>query len=94
MHPSELVVWKSSDDVAALLLRIRTMKWQAVTVLATSSNGLAREEAAALVATLDGIVAAVRNKPEPEAIKAAGERIDALARFRDHAPRTRAVGRS
>ena len=94
MHPSELAVWKSSDDVAALLLRIRTMKWQAVTVLATSSNGLAREEAASVVATLDGIVAAMRNKPEPDAIKAAGEKIDALARFRDHEPRTRVAGRS
>ena len=87
-------MWKSSDDVAALLLRIRTMKWQAVTVLASSSNGLAREEAAAVVATLDGIVDAMRNKPEPDAIKAAVERIDALARFRDHEPRTRVAGRS
>jgi hypothetical protein len=94
VHPSELAVWKSSDDVAALLLRIRTMKWQAVTVLATSSNGLAREEAAALVATLDGIVAAMRNKPEPAAIKAAAERVEALARFRDHEPRVRVAGRA
>ena len=30
-------------------MRISTMKWQAVSVIASSPNGLAREEAAALV---------------------------------------------
>jgi hypothetical protein len=87
-------VWKPPDDVHALLLRIRTMKWQAVSVLASSSSGLAREEAAALVATLDGIVCALRNNPEPAAVKAAAERVEALARFRDHEPRTRVAGRA
>ena len=89
-----MAVSKPPDDVHALLLRIRTMKWQAVSVLASSSSGLAREEAAALVATLDGIVCAMRNQPEPAAIKAAAERIEALARFRDHEPRVRSAGRS
>jgi hypothetical protein len=89
----ELVVSKPPDDVHALLLRIRTMKWQAVSVLASSSNGLAREEAAALVATLDGIECAMRNAPEPAAIKAAAERVEAIARFRDHEPRRRTAGR-
>lgn len=85
---------KLPDDVHALLLRIRTMKWQAVSVLASSSNGMAREEAAALVATLDAIASAIRSDPEPRAIKDAEARLDALARFRDHEPRRRAAGRS
>ena len=85
---------KPPDNVNALLLRIRTMKWQAVSVLAHSPSGLAREEAAAVVATLDGIVSAIRSDPEPAAIKAAAERVEALARYRDHAPRVRVAGRS
>ena len=85
---------KPPDDVHALLLRIRTMKWQAITILSTSPSGLAREEAAADVATLDGIASALRNAPEPGAIKAARERIESLARLRDHEPLRRSAGRS
>lgn len=85
---------KPPDEVDALLLRIRTMKWQAITILATSPSGLAREEAAADVATLDGIAAALRNVSEPGAIKAARERVEALARLRDHEPLRRSAGRS
>jgi hypothetical protein len=85
---------KPPDEVDALLIRIRTMKWQAVTVLSSSSHGLTREEAAALVATMDGIVSALGKNPAPEALKAAKERLDALARLRDHEPLRRAAGRS
>ena len=77
---------KSPDEVGALLLRIATLKWQAVTVLWSSRDGLAREDAAALVATLDAIASAMRSQPEPEAIKAARERIELVATLRDHAP--------
>jgi hypothetical protein len=87
-------VSKPPGDVDALLIRIRTMKWQAVTVLSTSSDGLAREDAAALVATLDGIAGALARETTPEALKLARERIETLARARDHAPRQRAAGRS
>jgi hypothetical protein len=90
----ECDVSKAPDDVDALLLRIRTMKWQAVTILSSSPNGLAREEAAALVATLDGIASALCNAPACEAIKAARDRIETLARLRDHAPARRTAGRS
>jgi hypothetical protein len=68
------------------------MKWQAVTVLTSSPNGLAREEAAALVATLNAIASIICNEPAPEAIKSAQERIERLARLRDHAPATRSAG--
>ncbi|MEO6009901.1 MAG: hypothetical protein ABIU38_17785 [Vicinamibacteraceae bacterium] len=85
---------KPPDEVDALLLRIRTMKWQAVTVLSSSRSGLAREEAAALVATLDGIASAMLMHPAPEAIKAARERIETLARLGDHEPLRRSAGRS
>jgi hypothetical protein len=68
------------------------MKWQAVTVLSSSPLGLAREDAAALVATLDGIASALRNDPAPETIKAARQRIESLARIRDHAPLHRTAG--
>ena len=85
---------KPPDAVDALLIRIRTMKWQAVTVLSSSSHGLTREEAAALIATMDGIVSALGNNPAPEALKAAKERLDALAKLRDHEPRSRTAGRS
>jgi len=82
------------DEIDALLLRIRTMKWQAVTVLSSSSSGLAREDAAALFATLDAIESAIRNGPASETIKAVRERIDTLGRIRDHEPLRRAAGRS
>jgi hypothetical protein len=85
---------KPPDEVDALLLRIRTMKWQAVTVLSSSGSGLAREEAAALFATLDGIECTMRSGPAPEAVKAFRERIETLARLRDHEPLRRAAGRS
>jgi hypothetical protein len=85
---------KPPVEVDALLLRIRTMKWQAVTVLGSSRHGLTREEAAALVATLDGIASALGNDPAPEALKSARERIDALARAHDHEPLRRSAGRS
>lgn len=85
---------KPSDEVDALLLRIRTMKWQAVTVLSSSRGGASREEAAALVTTMDDIASAVSRNPAPEAVKAANERLDALARLRDHEPLRRAAGRS
>lgn len=70
------------------------MKWQAITIMATSPSGLAREDAAADVATLDGIAAALRKAPEPAAIKAARARVEALARLRDHEPLRRSAGRS
>ena len=85
---------KSPDEIDALLLRVRTMKWQAVTVLSSSSSGLAREDAAALFATLVAIESALCNGPASETIKAARERIDALARLRDHEPLRRAAGQS
>ncbi len=85
---------KGPDDADALLLRIRTMKWQAVSVLASSSNGLAREEAAAQLATLAGIESALRNSPEPEAVRVAKARVETLARMCDHEPLRRAAGRS
>jgi hypothetical protein len=74
-------------------LRIATLKWQAVTVIASSPNGLAREDAACFLADLDGIAAALRDNPTPEATRAARERVEALARIRDHEPRRRAAGR-
>ena len=85
---------KPPDAVGALLLRLRTMKWQAICVMSSSGNGLAREEAAALVVTLDGIASAICNDPAPEAIKLAQERIEHLAIVRDHEPLRRSVGRS
>ncbi len=85
---------KAPSEADAVLLRIRTMKWQAVTVLSSSPLGLAREDAAALVATLDGIASALRDDPAPETIKAARQRIESLARTRDHAPLHRTAGRS
>ena len=85
---------KPPGEVDALLIRIRTMKWQAVTVLSSSRDGLAREDAAALVATLDGIACALGKDLAPEAVAAARERIEAIARERDHAPLRRAAGRS
>jgi hypothetical protein len=87
-------VSKPPGKVDALLLQIRTMKWQAVTVLSSSSNGLAREDAAALIATLDGIASALAGDPAPETVKAAEMRIEALARERDHPPLRRSAGRS
>ena len=85
---------KLPDAGDALLLRLRTMKWQAVCVMSSSVNGVAREEAAALVVTLDGIASAIRNDPAPEAIKLAQERIERLAMVRDHAPLRRTAGKS
>jgi hypothetical protein len=85
---------KPPDEVDALLIRIRTMKWQAVAVLSSSAHGLNREEAAAVVATMDGIASALSNDPAPETIKAARERLDALARLRDHEPLRRAAGQA
>ena len=84
---------KGPDEAAALLLRIATLKWQAVTLLASSSNGLAREDAACFLADLDGIAAALRDNPAPDAVRAARERVEALDRLRDHEPRRRAAGR-
>ena len=70
------------------------MKWQAVRVMSSSMNGLAREEAAALVVTLDSIASAIRSDPAPEAIELAQERIERLAIVRDHEPLRRSAGRS
>jgi hypothetical protein len=85
---------KPTNDVDALLIRIRTLKWQAVTVTASSSDGLAREDAAALIATLDGIVMALGKDLAPEALEAAEARLDRLAKSRDHEPRHRSAGQS
>ena len=85
---------KPPDEIDALLLRIRTVKWQAVTVLSSSSSGLLREEAAALFGALVAIESALRNRPASDAINAARERIDALCRLRDHEPLRRTAGRS
>jgi hypothetical protein len=70
------------------------MKWQAVTVLSSSQDGLVREDAAALVATLDGIAGALVKDLAPEAVAAVRERLECLARARDHAPLRRSAGRS
>jgi hypothetical protein len=93
LHGSELDVSKGPDEAAALLLRIATLKWQAVTVIASSSNGLAREDAACFLADLDGIAAALRGSPTLETTRALRERVEALARLRDHEPRRRTAGR-
>jgi hypothetical protein len=85
---------KPPDEADALLLQIATLKWQAVTVLSSSPHGLAREDAAAVVAMLDAIALALRSHPEPEAIKAARERLELVATLRDHAPRRRAAGQA
>ena len=83
---------KPPGKVDALLLRMRTMKWQAVSVMASSSNGLAREDAAALVAVLDGVTAALGRDLAPETLRAAEALIEALAREHDHAPLRRSAG--
>jgi hypothetical protein len=75
-------------------MRISTMKWQAVSVVASSRHRLAREQAAALLATLDGITSTNRKDLEPEALKSAQARIESMAQLRDHAPKRRAAGRS
>jgi hypothetical protein len=85
---------KPPDDVDALLLRMRTMKWQAVSVLASSRSGLDREEAASVIAIVDGLSARLINDCAPETIKAVRERIESVARLRDHEPRRRGAGRS
>lgn len=85
---------KSPDAAGAVLIRIRTMKWHAVRVVSSSRSGVAREEAAALVATLDGIATALRSELAPETIKAFRERVERLALLHDHEPRTRGTGRS
>jgi hypothetical protein len=89
----ELVVSKAPDEAAALLLRIATLKWQAVTVLASSPHGLTRQDAAAFVADLDGIAATLCGSPPPDVVRAARERVEMLARLRDHEPRRRTAGR-
>jgi hypothetical protein len=88
----ELDVSKAPSEADALLLRIRTMKWQAVTILASSTDGSAREDAASLIATLDGIVATVSRDPAPDILKAARLRIEHIAVLRDHEPRRRGAG--
>ena len=91
---AEFDVSKGPDEAAALLLRIATLKWQAVTVIASSSSGrLAREDAACFLADLDGIAAALRGNPTLDATRAARDRVEALARLRDHEPRRRTAGR-
>jgi hypothetical protein len=85
---------KAPDDVDALLLRIATLKWQAVTVLSSSRDGLAREDAAAFVATLDAIESMLHRHPAPDALQAAKERIESLATLRDHAPERRTAGQA
>ena len=98
-HPLLRTGWegnvsKAPGEVDALLIRIRTMKWQAVSVLSSSRDGLAREDAAALIAALDGIACALARDLAPEAVQAARERIEGLARERDHAPLHRSAGRA
>ena len=91
---AEWVLSKSPDEADALLLLIATLKWQAVTVLSSSRDGLAREDAAAVVATLDSIVAVVRSSPDPGTLKAAKDRVERLARLRDHEPKRRTAGQA
>jgi hypothetical protein len=85
---------KPPDEIDAVLVRIRTLKWQAVSVVSSSNDGLARQEAASVIATLDGIASSMRKGLAPEAVKAAQERLDALCRLRDHAPLRKAAGRA
>lgn len=83
---------RAPDDVDALLLRIRTMKWQTVTVVGSSGDRLARENAAALIATLDGMAAELASGSTPDGVRAVRERIEAIALLRDHAPMRRGSG--
>jgi hypothetical protein len=69
------------------------MKWQAATAMSSSTIGLVRGEAAALFATLAGIECALHSDPTPGAITCMRERLETMARMRDHAPLSRAVGR-
>ena len=84
---------KAPDDADALLLQLRTLKWQAVSVLASSKNRLAREDAAADFATMDAWCKVLGNNPGPEVVKAIKRKLDSLAAMRDHEPNVRAAGR-
>jgi len=68
------------------------MKWQAVTIMANSSDGLRRQDSAALIALLDAIAVVLQNEPPPHVVTAARERLDAEARLRDHPPLVRRAG--
>jgi hypothetical protein len=102
MDRVEVVMSKPPDDVDALLLHLRTLKWQAATILASSPNGIARENAAAEFATFDALVTLLGTRPGPEVVKAIRRRIEALALMRDREPasedsarpRNRAGGRT
>jgi hypothetical protein len=65
------------------------MKWHALQVASSSRSSVARAEAGALVATLDGIATALRGDLAPETIGAFRERVERLALLHDHEPRAR-----
>ena len=61
-----------------LLMRIRAVKWQANTILSSSPEGLAREEAAAIVAELQALEAVARDAKTEDAIGTCEEHIQAI----------------
>jgi hypothetical protein len=85
---------KAPDEVDAVLMRIATMKWQAVTTMSSSPNRLAREDAAAIAATLDSFASTLRRDVAPDVVKFVNARLEALVSQRDHPPRGRSAGRS
>ena len=88
----EAVMSKAPDDVDALLLHLRTLKWQAVTIIASSPSGSARENAAADFATLDAMATLLASHPGPKVVQAIKRRMESLALMRDHEPAVRTAG--
>lgn len=85
---------KPRDEVDAVLIRIATMKWQAVTIMSSSPSRFAREDAAALAATLDGLVSILRSDVGSDVLTFVTGKLDSLASQRDHVPRRRSAGQS
>ena len=61
-----------------LLMRIRAVKWQATTILSSSPDGRAREEAAAIVAELQALDTAAREATTEDAMGRCEEQVQAI----------------
>jgi hypothetical protein len=73
------MVYEKFGRAEKLLMKIRALKWQASTTLASMQDGSAREQAAAVVAELDALETDARHASTEEALARGEQQVEAVA---------------
>lgn len=79
MPPSAHPVVEKFGRAETLMMRIRTLKWQAITIQGRGANLTAREEAGAILADLTSVEVSMADASSPVALQDAEDRVDAIS---------------